>query len=108
MAADAATLEKADEALNTTGFITEKEIPELADRDFSRELSNALTKAREKKGEEGYIYTEPFDFSGGKITNIIWDMDKIGTREAAKETLAEDMDLAMPTETLSAVDQKTY
>lgn len=108
MAADAATLQKAEEAIDATGFVTEKEIPELNDRDFSRELSDEVRQDREQKQEDGYIYTEPFDFAGGKITNIIWNMDEINTREAAKESLAQDMGLTITKTQLSDVDKKEF
>lgn len=108
MAADEATLEKADKAINDTGFVTEKEIPELKDRDYARDLGKDLEALRTKKEEKGYIYAEPFDFAEGKITSIIWNFDKIDSREGAKEALADDMGLTIIKDQLSAADKKTF
>ncbi|WP_125704283.1 hypothetical protein [Lacticaseibacillus daqingensis] len=108
MAATAEALRVAEDAINTQGFVTEKELPDLKDRDYTRELSAELTKAREKKQEKGYIYAEPFDFAGGEIENIVWNMDQIKTRADAKQTLATDMGLKMPETTLSEVDKTEF
>ncbi|MFD1394026.1 hypothetical protein ACFQ3L_10660 [Lacticaseibacillus jixianensis] len=98
----------AEKAMNDQGFVTPKELPRLTDIDYSRSLAAVLTKAREGKSEEGYIYSEEFDFAGGEIENIIWNMDQIKNRDAAKRTLADHMGLTMPTETLSKADKETF
>jgi hypothetical protein len=108
MSATAEMVKKADDAVNATGYVTEKEIPELHDMAYARQLAEALSKSREKSSEEGYIYTEPFDFVGGKISNIVWNMDKIQTRADAEETLAEDMHWQVVKPQLSQADQKEF
>ncbi|WP_461224254.1 hypothetical protein [Lacticaseibacillus suihuaensis] len=108
MAATAEALKIAEDAINDQGFVTEKELADLKDRDYARDLAATLTKSREKKQEEGYIYAEPFDFAGGDIENIVWNMDVIKTRDAAKQKLADDMGLTMPTATLSDVDKVEF
>ncbi|WP_407891007.1 hypothetical protein [Lacticaseibacillus sp. N501-2] len=108
MSATAEMVKKADDAVNATGYVTEKEIPELHDMAFARELADALTKSREKASEDGYIYTEPFDFVGGKISNIVWNMDKIKTRTDAEATLAADLNWQVVKPSLSEADQKEF
>lgn len=101
-------VQTAEKAMNDQGFVTPKELPRLTDIDYSRSLAAVLTKAREGKAEEGYIYSEEFDFAGGEIENIIWNMDQIKNRDDAKKTLADHMGLTMPTETLSKADKETF
>ncbi len=38
-----------------------------------------------------YLYIERFDFKGGKLDDIIFDMDKITTREDALKTLSREL-----------------
>ncbi|WP_179395522.1 hypothetical protein [Lacticaseibacillus absianus] len=108
MAATAEALRVAEDTINAQGFVTEKELPALQDRDYARALSTELTQTRVHRQEEGYLYTEPFDFEGGQIENIIWNMDVIKTRAAAKQALASDMHLTMPEIQLSDVDKVEY
>lgn len=108
MSATAEMVKKADDAVNATGFVTEKEIPELHDMAFARDLAQKLAKSREKASEEGYIYTEPFDYVGGKISNIVWNMDQIKTRQDAEATLASDLHWQVVTPELSQADQKEF
>lgn len=99
---------KAEELINKTGFITEKEMPELHDMEYARDLSEKLTQSRVKKQEDGYIYTEPFDYVGGKISNIVWNFDKVLSREDAEKDLADDMGWKVVTPELSTADQETF
>lgn len=108
MSATAEMVKKADDAVNATGYVTEKEIPELHDLAYARDLAQALTKAREQDSEAGYIYTEPFDFVGGKISNIVWNMDQIKTRADAEATLAADLHWQVVQPELSQADQKEF
>lgn len=98
----------ADEAINQTGFVDEKTLPDLKNIDFARDLSTKLAQTREKASEKGYIYTEPFDYAGGKISNIVWNMDKIKSRQDAETTLAQDMHWTIVKAQLSAADQKEF
>ncbi|WP_461212819.1 hypothetical protein [Lacticaseibacillus sp. GG6-2] len=106
--ADATMVKKANEALNSQGFVDEHQLPELENMFFARDLTQKVIKEREKNSEEGYIYTEPFDFSGGRISNIVWNMDKIKSREDAEQTLADDMHWSVVKPSLSAADQKEF
>lgn len=103
-----ADIQIAEKAMNDQSFVTPKELPQLTNIDYARSLAAALTKAREGKAEEGYIYSEEFDFAGGEIENVVWNMDTIKTRDEAKRALAKHMGLTMPTETLSAADKETF
>ncbi|WP_390406657.1 hypothetical protein [Lacticaseibacillus jixiensis] len=98
----------ADEALNKNGFVTEKDVPELSDMEYARDLSEKLTQRREKKNEHGYIYTEPFDYVGGKISNIVWNFDKVPSREDAETDLGKAMGWQEVKPQLSAADQETF
>ncbi|MFD1430941.1 MULTISPECIES: hypothetical protein [Lacticaseibacillus] len=108
MAVSEEIVAKADEAMNANNFVTEKEVPEMASLETAREIASALTKAREGNAEAGYIYVEPFDFQGGEIKNIIWNMDKIESRDDAKQALAAHLNLTIMKDTLSAADKVTF
>ncbi|MCI1987329.1 MAG: hypothetical protein LKJ69_12420 [Lactobacillus sp.] len=107
-AVNATAIKEADEALNTNGFVTEKALPDMHDINFARALNEALIKSREKQSEPGYIYTEPFDYAGGKISNIIWNMDRIKTREDAEATLAKDLNWSVVQPQLTQADKETF
>ncbi|MFD1484216.1 hypothetical protein ACFQ5J_03100 [Lacticaseibacillus baoqingensis] len=107
-AVDATAIKEAEEAINTNGFVTEKELPDLHDINYARELSDKLIKSRENQSEKGYIYTEPFDFVGGKISNIVWNMDRIKTRKDAEAALAKDLNWSVVQPQLSSADKATF
>ncbi|CAM3083615.1 hypothetical protein [Lactiplantibacillus plajomi] len=60
---------------------------------FEKKISDAFLKV---ENEDPYIYFEQFDFKGGDIDSIIFDMDQVGKRENALQLLAD------------AIHQKAY
>lgn len=54
-----------------------------------RDFQKRSIKSFKKSDEDPYIYYEKFDFVGGDIDSIIWNMDVIKTRDAALQKLAD-------------------
>jgi hypothetical protein len=61
----------------------------MDDDDWAKGFSKEVDKVFQKSDEDPYIYYEKFDFVGGDIDSIIWNMDVIKTRDAALQKLAD-------------------
>lgn len=72
------------------------------------EIEEQLSTNEHDAGNLDYLYAESFDYAGGRIANIIWDMDQIPTRHEAMLTLGKVLDLSIPTVTMGAADNVEY
>ncbi|RRK10652.1 hypothetical protein D1831_06205 [Lactiplantibacillus garii] len=90
-------VKKAMDLIRDHGYVTRDDFNQMDDEDwaegFEKKISDAFLKV---DGEDPYIYFEQFDFKGGDIDSIIFDMDQVGTRDHALQLLAE------------AIHQKAY
>lgn len=79
--------------------------------DWSRLYAGIVKKGFAKlhqDKDDDYFYEEPFDYENGRIANIIWDMDKIKTREEAMKTLANELGLTVPKIVMRKVDEQVF
>ncbi|KRK46865.1 hypothetical protein GPK34_01085 [Secundilactobacillus kimchicus] len=84
-----ALVKKAADLIAKQGYVSRKEISEMQDLEWAVGFGKKVDRYFLDADAKRYIYTEKFDFAGGEIDAIIWDMDQITTREAALEKLAE-------------------
>ncbi|EHL98579.1 hypothetical protein FEZ41_05790 [Lentilactobacillus parafarraginis] len=80
---------KAVDLINQKGYITKIDFKEMDDDDWAKGFSKQIDKVFQKSDKDPYIYYEKFDFVGGDIDSIIWNMDVIKTREDALQKLGE-------------------
>lgn len=82
-------VKKAVDLIEQKGYVTKLDFKEMDDDDWAKGFSKEIDKVFQNSDENPYIYYEKFDFVGGDIDSIIWNMDVIKTREAALEKLAD-------------------
>lgn len=101
-----ADVEKAAELILTPGFVTKKDLPKMKDLAWATALSEAVTKHFLENDDDPYVYFEQFDFAGGDIDSILFNMDVVPTREAALQDLADALGekIVVPKDN----DQETY
>ncbi|MCK8607032.1 hypothetical protein [Apilactobacillus ozensis] len=94
-----ATITYSDEDINRgidliqkKGFVTRKDFKSMEDDVWARGFAKHLDKKfQDMEDVDPYLYIERFDFKGGKLDDIIFDMDKITTREDALKTLSREL-----------------
>ncbi|WP_125573050.1 hypothetical protein [Levilactobacillus huananensis] len=102
-------VDKAAKLLLEPGYVTKHDLPKMKDLSWATALSEAVTAhfLNDDDEHDPYVYFEQFDFAGGDIDSIIFNMDIIPTREAALKDLAnvlgEKIVKPKPVE-----DQETY
>ncbi len=83
-------VKKAMDLIRDHGYVTREDFKQMADEDWAEGFEQKIEAAFLKiDGEDPYIYFEQFDFKGGDIDSIIFDMDQVGKRENALKLLAE-------------------
>lgn len=83
-------INKGIDLLKKQGYITKKDIKNMDDTVWADGFKKAIDdKVQGDEKWNPYIYVEKFDFKGGKIDSIIFDMDQVTTRKAASEKLAD-------------------
>ena len=101
-------VDKAAAQIEKVGYVTEKDVPEMIDRDYTRALSKKVSAKLHKDNDDDYFYEEPFDYENGRIANIMWDMDKIKTREEAMKILADELGLTVPKIVMRKIDEQVF
>ena len=101
-------VDKAAAQIEKVGYVTEKDVPEMIDRDDTRALSKKVSAKLHKDNDDDYFYEEPFDYENGRIANIMWDMDKIKTREEAMKILADELGLTVPKIVMRKIDEQVF
>lgn len=86
-------IKKAVDLINEQGYVTKKDIPEMDDDDWSKGFADKIDNVFKDSDKDPYIYyeKEKFDYAGGEIDTIIWNMDVIKTRDDALKKLADVM-----------------
>ncbi|AQW21271.1 hypothetical protein PL11_004700 [Lentilactobacillus curieae] len=82
-------VKKAAKLLEGQGYITKLDFPEMKDYEWTKQFEQAVDKTFQDSKDDPYLYYERFDFVGGDIDSIIFNMDIIKSRELALEKLAE-------------------
>ena len=84
-------VEKASKLVLDPGYVTKKDLPKMADLAWATALSDAVTKhfLNDDDDHDPYVYFEQFEFAGGDIDSIIFNMDLVKTREDALHDLAD-------------------
>jgi len=86
---DDSDVEKAMDLIRERGYVTRKDFNKMDDEDWAEGFDQKIeAKFLKSEKEDPYIYFEQFDFKGGDIDSIIFDMDQVGTREHALKLLA--------------------
>ncbi|WP_203642173.1 hypothetical protein [Levilactobacillus andaensis] len=87
-------VEKAAKLILDPGYVTKKDLPKMADLAWATALSDAVTKhfLNDDDDHDPYVYFEQFDFAGGDIDSVIFNMDVIKTRDEALHDLADALD----------------
>lgn len=85
-------VKKAVDLINEQGYVTKKDIPEMDDDDWSKGFAQKIDGVFKNSDKDPYIYYEKFDYAGGDIDTIIWNMDVLKTRDEALKKLAEVLD----------------
>ncbi len=101
-------VDKAAKQIEKVGYVTEKDVPEMIDRDYTRALSKKVSAKLHSDNDDDYFYEEPFDYENGRIANIMWDMDKIKTREEAMKILADELGLTVPKIVMRKIDEQVF
>ena len=82
-------VKKAMDLIRANGYVTRADFKQMDDEDWAEGFDQKIEAAFLKvDGEDPYIYFEQFDFKGGDIDSIIFNMDVVGTRDHALELLA--------------------
>lgn len=85
---DDSDVKKAMDLIRSRGYVTRADFNKMDDVDwaegFDKKIEDGFIKS---EGEDPYVYFEQFDFKGGDIDSIIFDMDQVGNREHASELL---------------------
>ncbi|UQS87174.1 hypothetical protein MOO44_03145 [Nicoliella spurrieriana] len=83
-------IQKGIDLIETQGYLTKKDFPKMTDDVWAIAFEKQLDlHFRDDDSDDPYLYVEKFDFVGGKIDSIIFDMDKVPNRDAAMKTLAK-------------------
>ncbi|WP_283680397.1 hypothetical protein [Lentilactobacillus sp. Marseille-Q4993] len=82
-------VKKAAQMLEEQGYFTKLDFPEMKDYEWTKQFEERLRVWFQDSKDNPYLYYERFDFVGGDIDSIIFNMDIIKTREAALEKLGE-------------------
>ncbi|MCI1552869.1 MAG: hypothetical protein LKH74_03005 [Levilactobacillus sp.] len=84
-------VEKAAKLVLDPGYVTKKDLPKMADLEWATALSDAVMKhfLNDDDDHDPYVYFEQFDFDGGDIDSIIFNMDIVKTRDAGLHKLSE-------------------
>ncbi|AVK63547.1 hypothetical protein C5Z26_05265 [Lactobacillus sp. CBA3606] len=86
----ASDVQKAMALIRAQGYVTRNDFSQMADADWAEGFNEKIEAAFAKvEGEDPYIYFEQFDFKGGDIDSVIFDMDRVKTREHALTLLAD-------------------
>ncbi|WP_236747677.1 hypothetical protein [Acetilactobacillus jinshanensis] len=85
-------LKKAIDLIKKRGYITKLDFKKMDDTVWADGFYKAMdSKIQEDDSYNPYLYIELFDFKGGDIDAIIFDMDKVKTRDDALKTLAKTL-----------------
>ena len=83
-------LKKAIQLIKDRGYITKKDFKKMDDNvwadGFYKHMDSLI---QNDDSYNPYLYIELFDFKGGDIDAIIFDMDQVPSRDAALKTLAK-------------------
>lgn len=82
-------IQKAADLIAKQGYVTRKDIPEMKDLDWAYGLGEKVDQHFVDETAGRYIYHEDFDYAGGDIAAIIFDMDQVKTRDDALHKLGE-------------------
>ncbi|MBU9789492.1 hypothetical protein KTE19_09460 [Lentilactobacillus sp. IMAU92037] len=82
-------VKKAVDLIEEKGYVTKKDFAKMDDDDWTKGFAERIDKIFQKSDEDPYIYFEKFDFAGGDIDSIIWNMDVIKSRDEALKKLSE-------------------
>lgn len=95
----AADVEKAAKLILKPGYVTKHDLPKMADLSWATALNKAVTAhfLNDDDDHDPYVYFEQFDFAGGDIDSILFNMDIVKTREEALKTLGEQIDQKLVT-----------
>lgn len=104
---DKEDVKQAADMIAEKGFVTRNDFPDLKDRLWSEGFYEQIgDEFHHRDNEDPYIFFERFDFIGGAIESIIFDMDQVETREKALHILGDALDLKVqdkPNETHKVV-----
>ncbi|GEL16154.1 hypothetical protein [Pediococcus cellicola] len=91
---DKEDVKEAADIIEEKGFITRNDFPDMKDRLWSQGFYEKIeAEFHSRESEDPYIFFERFDFIGGAIESIIFDMDQVTTREKALHILGNALDL---------------
>jgi len=84
-------VKKAANLILKPGYVTKHDLPKMADLAWATALSEAVTAhfLNHDEDHDPYVYFEQFDYAGGDIDSIIFNMDVIPTRDKALELLGD-------------------
>ncbi|KRN29570.1 hypothetical protein IV38_GL000456 [Lactobacillus selangorensis] len=87
---DADVQSAADKLSDTDlGYVTKKDYPQMDDEQWARAFYSKIAEEFTNREDDNYLYVEPFDYVGGDIDMIIFNMDIVKTREDARKDLAK-------------------
>ncbi|WP_412989728.1 hypothetical protein ACLJJ6_01635 [Pediococcus siamensis] len=91
---DKEDVKQAADMIAEKGFVTRNDFPDMKDRLWSQGFYEKIEdEFHHRDNEDPYIFYERFDFIGGAIESIIFDMDQVETREKALHILGSALDL---------------
>lgn len=89
----AADVDKAAKLILKPGYVTKHDLPKMVDLAWASALNDAVTAhfLNDDDKHDPYVYFEQFDFAGGDIDSILFNMDIIPSREKALQILGEEI-----------------
>ncbi|SMS15385.1 hypothetical protein [Levilactobacillus zymae] len=84
-------VKKAAALILKPGYVTKHDLPKMVELPWATALADAVTQhfLNDDDDHNPYVYFEQFDYAGGDIDSIIFNMDVIPTRDKALELLGQ-------------------
>ncbi|GLB47377.1 hypothetical protein WR164_13560 [Philodulcilactobacillus myokoensis] len=83
-------IKKGVQLIKDQGYVTKKDFKRMKDDYWAAAFYKKVDAAfQDDADDDPYLYVERFDFKGGNIDSIIFDMDKVKTRADALKILAD-------------------
>lgn len=99
------TIEKAADLIAKQGYITRNDIPEMKDLQWADAFGKKMDEYFLAKQADRFIYYEDFDYVGGDIDAIIFDMDQVKTRDDALHVLGKELGLKIVDGSLDEIEK---
>lgn len=98
-------VEKAADLIAKQGYVTRNDIPEMKDLLWADAFGKKMDEYFLAKQADRFIYYENFDYVGGEIDAIIFDMNQVKTRDDALHVLGKALGLRIVDGSLDEIEK---